>query len=137
MFLPGKSHGHRSLGGHSPWGHPESDTTCQLSHSSDEKDVHAEQFQHHVPSALPSVPDGHLIGKFEEELGRRASRYPRLFLGGVCVCLSVVCLSVTPLLPLKNCSACRLCIPLEPSARFAAHDLLGVSHSLQRDQQQQ
>ena len=26
-FLPGKSHGQRSLGGYSPWGHKESDTT--------------------------------------------------------------------------------------------------------------
>ena len=26
-FLPGKSHGQRSLGGYSPWGHIESDTT--------------------------------------------------------------------------------------------------------------
>ncbi|KAB0387883.1 hypothetical protein FD755_002839, partial [Muntiacus reevesi] len=28
-FLPGKSHGERSLAGHSPWGHKESDTTEQ------------------------------------------------------------------------------------------------------------
>ena len=27
VFLPGKSHGQRSLAGHSPWGHKESDTT--------------------------------------------------------------------------------------------------------------
>ena len=27
MFLPGESHGWRSLAGHSPWGHKESDTT--------------------------------------------------------------------------------------------------------------
>ena len=26
-ILAWKSHGHRSLGGHSPWGHKESDTT--------------------------------------------------------------------------------------------------------------
>ena len=34
-FLPGKSHGQRSLTGYSPWGHKESDTTEQLtlSHS--------------------------------------------------------------------------------------------------------
>ena len=29
VFLPGKSHGQRSLGGYSPWGHKESDTTEQ------------------------------------------------------------------------------------------------------------
>ena len=27
VFLPGESHGHRSLAGDSPWGHKESDTT--------------------------------------------------------------------------------------------------------------
>ena len=31
VFLPGKSHGWRSLVGRSPWGHKESDTTEQLS----------------------------------------------------------------------------------------------------------
>ena len=31
VFLPGKSHGHRSLAGYSPWGREESDTTEQLS----------------------------------------------------------------------------------------------------------
>ena len=30
-FLPGESHGQRSLGDYSPWGHKESDTTEQLS----------------------------------------------------------------------------------------------------------
>ena len=30
VFLPGKSHGRRSLVGYSPWGHKESDTTKQL-----------------------------------------------------------------------------------------------------------
>ena len=31
VFLPGESHGQRSLAGYSPWGHRESDTTEQLS----------------------------------------------------------------------------------------------------------
>ena len=31
VFLPGKSHGQRSLVGYSPWGHKELDTTEQLS----------------------------------------------------------------------------------------------------------
>ena len=31
-FLPGKSHGQRSLVGYSPWGHKESDTTERLTH---------------------------------------------------------------------------------------------------------
>ena len=30
VFLPGKSHGQRSLASYSPWGHKELDTTWQL-----------------------------------------------------------------------------------------------------------
>ena len=30
VFLPGKSHGQRSLAGYSPWDHKETDTTEQL-----------------------------------------------------------------------------------------------------------
>ena len=30
VFMPGKSHGPRSLGGYSPWGHKESDMTERL-----------------------------------------------------------------------------------------------------------
>ena len=30
VFLPGESHGQRSLAGYSPWGHKELDTTEQL-----------------------------------------------------------------------------------------------------------
>jgi len=33
VFLPGKSHGQRSLAGYSPWGHKESDTTLWLSNN--------------------------------------------------------------------------------------------------------
>ena len=33
VFLAGKSHGHRSLVGSSPWGHKESDTTEQLNNN--------------------------------------------------------------------------------------------------------
>ena len=33
VFLPGKSHGWRSLVGYSPWGHKELDTTEQLTRS--------------------------------------------------------------------------------------------------------
>ena len=34
VFLPGESHGQRSLVGYSPWGHKESDTTeATLAHS--------------------------------------------------------------------------------------------------------
>ena len=31
VFLPGESHGQRSLAGYSPWGHKESDMTKRLS----------------------------------------------------------------------------------------------------------
>ena len=37
VFLPGKSHGWRSLVGYSPWGHKESDTTEQLHFTSQGK----------------------------------------------------------------------------------------------------
>ena len=33
VFLPGKSHGQRSLAGYSPWGHKESGMTEQLKNS--------------------------------------------------------------------------------------------------------
>ena len=33
VFLPGEFHGQRSLVGYSPWGHKESDTTEQLTHT--------------------------------------------------------------------------------------------------------
>ena len=36
VFLPGKSHGQRSLGGYSPWGRKESDTTERLHFTSRE-----------------------------------------------------------------------------------------------------
>ena len=33
VFLPGEYHGQRTLVGYSPWGHKESDTTEQLTHT--------------------------------------------------------------------------------------------------------
>ena len=33
VFLPGESHGQRSLAGYSPWGRKESDTTEQLTYA--------------------------------------------------------------------------------------------------------
>ena len=33
VFLPGKSHGQKSLAGYSPWGHKESDTIERLNNS--------------------------------------------------------------------------------------------------------
>ena len=42
VFLPGKSHGQRSLKGYSPWGHKESDTTEQLNN----KDIYKCTYTH-------------------------------------------------------------------------------------------
>ena len=35
VFLPGESHGQRSLAGYSPWGHKESDMTEMTKHAHD------------------------------------------------------------------------------------------------------
>ena len=47
VFLPGESHGQRSLAGYSPWSHTESDTTEATPHSLGEKggrsDIQTEQ----------------------------------------------------------------------------------------------
>ena len=40
VFLPGESHGQSSLGGYSPWGGKESDTTERLSTHNDEVGYH-------------------------------------------------------------------------------------------------
>ena len=45
VFLPGESHGQRSLVGYSPWGHKESDMTEQLT-------------QTHQPKPLTAWPEG-------------------------------------------------------------------------------
>ena len=39
LFLPGESHGRRSLVGYSPWGHEESDTTERLHFHALEKEM--------------------------------------------------------------------------------------------------
>ena len=41
VFLPGKSHGQRSLTGYTPWGHKESDTTERLTLA----DVHYHRYR--------------------------------------------------------------------------------------------
>ena len=52
VFLPGKSHGQRSLAGYSTWGHQESDTTKAIEHA-----------RTHLlfSGALHSVQSGHLL----------------------------------------------------------------------------
>ena len=44
VFLPGESHGQRSLAGYSPWGHKESDATWQLSSSSKYMYIHIHMY---------------------------------------------------------------------------------------------
>ena len=48
VFLPGESHGQRSLGGYSPWGSKESDTTEQLKNITDSMDVSLSKLQEMV-----------------------------------------------------------------------------------------
>ena len=41
VFLPGESHGQRSLPGYNPWGHKNSDTTeCNITHTLTYKHTH-------------------------------------------------------------------------------------------------
>ena len=44
-FLPGKSHGQKSLAGYSPWGHKESDTTEQLTQQQINPALHSARSQ--------------------------------------------------------------------------------------------
>ena len=44
VFLPGTSHGQRSLVGCSPWGHKESDTTKCINSNSNNKDDYSLQY---------------------------------------------------------------------------------------------
>ena len=59
VFLPGKSHGQRSLAGYSQWGCKESDRTEQLS-------THASSVGHHNPSY---VGWGEILYHFIDERG--------------------------------------------------------------------
>ena len=44
VFLPGESHGQRSLVGYRPWGHKESDATWQLKGSSKYMHIHIHMY---------------------------------------------------------------------------------------------
>ena len=55
VFLPGESHGQRSLAGYSPWGCAESDTTERLTHLID-----LQEDYHHILQAWP----GSLVQRF-------------------------------------------------------------------------
>ena len=51
VFLPGESHGQRSLEGYSPWGRKESDTTEQLTHTH----THHLKIILHTPRGTPPL----------------------------------------------------------------------------------
>ena len=57
VFLPGESHGQRSLVGYSPWGRKESDTTEQLTLSLFSQ---VRKLRHEDEPALPHPTPGHL-----------------------------------------------------------------------------
>ena len=82
VFLPGESHGQRSLAGYSPWGHTESDTTERLS-------IHAHLYCSRTLQGLaadfiqPPPPRGHkfalaVLGMFSH--GLKASFRDKLLL---------------------------------------------------------
>ena len=54
VFLPGKSHGQRSLVGYSPWGRKESDMTeCSCTHTYTNIHVHTHTHTHVLPRSKP------------------------------------------------------------------------------------
>ena len=55
VFLPGKSHGQRSLVGYSPWGHKESDTTERLNGSSSRSPVTCPFHPHNSSHSMLSL----------------------------------------------------------------------------------
>ena len=57
VFLPGESHGQRSLAGYSPWGHKESDTTEQLHFHFQRADT-ADASSPSLPASLPPIQLG-------------------------------------------------------------------------------
>ena len=60
VFLPGKSHGQRSLVGYDPWGCNELDTTEQLNHSSDKSAPSTPQMYVWRSSGYNSIHQQHL-----------------------------------------------------------------------------
>ena len=66
VFLPGESHGHRSLAGYSPWGHKESDTTertCIRGFPPVRNDLLAKAEQGLLPSSLVRVSTPQALGR--------------------------------------------------------------------------
>ena len=56
VFLPGKSHGRRSLAGYSPWGQKELDMTEQASQGYSRRNLYANSWVFHSPSWMFCCP---------------------------------------------------------------------------------
>ena len=81
VSLPGKSNGCRSLGGYSPWGHKESDTTERLHFHALEKEMatHSSVFAWRIPGTaepggLPSMMS-HRVGHDWSDLAAAAAAH--------------------------------------------------------------
>ena len=69
VFLPGESHGQRSLEGYSPWGRKESDTTEQLTHTHAPFKNHLAYPQGDSSLILEALLQGIAVRKFYLGLG--------------------------------------------------------------------
>ena len=69
VFLPGESHGQRSLAGYSPWGHKESDTTEATEHACTHEDTNGDLLYVPCASCVNRAPhkdqDNRGVGFFE------------------------------------------------------------------------
>ena len=72
IFLPGESHGQRSLAGYSPWGHKESDMTEATEHAGTEDTLLSTEV-HCLHYHLLLLPGG-TSGKESACRGRRCKR---------------------------------------------------------------
>ena len=72
IFLPGESHGQRSLAGYSPWGHKESDMTEATEHAGTEDTLLSTEV-HCLHYHLLMLPGG-TSGKESACQGRRCKR---------------------------------------------------------------
>ena len=75
QFLPGESHGQRSLVGYSPWGHKELDMTEQLTHT--HRDVQSSDlYINKGPSPIPLSL--HCVGPYHLRKNEKSVRNPEL-----------------------------------------------------------
>ena len=85
VFLPGESHGQRSLAGYSPWGHKESDRTEWLTYTHTHTHIHTHTHQvssvaqscptlcDPVNRSMPSLPVHHQLPEFTQTPVHRVS----------------------------------------------------------------